>query len=82
MLIELILLGGAAASLWLFRRKAASDDPGEARALRAVTVVLAVIGVVALIVLAAMVLTHYGMIPEKRVDADSAAPGLTLLSRF
>lgn len=58
MWIELLLLGGAAASLWWFRGPTASERPGSPRAL---TVALAVIGAVAVIVLGAMVLTHYGM---------------------
>ena len=60
MWIELLLLGGAAASLWFFRGRAVGERPGSARAL---TVALAVIGALALIVLAAMVLTHYRMMP-------------------
>ena len=60
MWIELLLLGGAAASLWWLRGRTARERPGSVRTL---TVALAVIGSLALIVLAAMVLTHYGMMP-------------------
>lgn len=66
MLIELLLLGGAAASVWLFRAQAGSDPAREARAVRAATIVLALIGVIAFAVLAAMILTHYGMLPDAR----------------
>lgn len=60
MWIELLLLGGAAASLWWFRGRTARERPSSARTL---TVALVVIGSLALVVLAAMVLTHYGMMP-------------------
>ena len=58
MWIELLLLGGAAASLWWFRGPTVSERRGSVRVL---TVALAVIGALAIIVLGAMVLTHYGM---------------------
>lgn len=61
MWIELALLGGAAASVWLFRGRTVAERPGEARSFRPLVVALAVIGALALIVLAVMVLTHYGM---------------------
>ena len=66
MLIGLLLLSGAAASVWLFRARAGRDPTREARAVRAATIVLAVIGVIAFIVLTAMVLTHYGVLSDAR----------------
>lgn len=61
MWIELVLLGGAAASVWLFRGRTVGERRGEARSSCPLALALAVIGALALIVLAAMVLTHYGM---------------------